>query len=75
MTTGPDTHVLLAARATVNLPWVRVGESILVDPDLGHVAACLEAQYLVPLPADQQPDAHKPPHEHETIAPTSEEER
>lgn len=53
------THIL--ARATINLPGLPVGEVALVDPTVPYVANCLAALYLVPLPADLQPDAGERP--------------
>lgn len=38
----------LAVRATVNLPGVRVGNVVWVDPENEYVASCLDAGFLVP---------------------------
>jgi hypothetical protein len=47
---------LIAVVATVNLDGLRRGEEALVDPTNANVAAWLNALYLIPLPADEQPD-------------------
>jgi len=47
---------LIAVRATVNLDGLRRGDEALVDPTNPNIADWLNAQYLIPLPADEQPD-------------------
>lgn len=54
METQPPPRYILVY-ATVNLDGLRRGEEALVDPENANIAAWLNAQYLVPLPADQQP--------------------
>lgn len=43
---------MIEVRATINLPGVRRGDVVLVDPENEYVAACIDAGYLVPLGDD-----------------------